>query len=313
MRALVFTEPSVVELQDVPEPDVEDGEVLVEVVASGICGSELHGIRHADFRKPPLIMGHEFAGRTPDGRRVTVNPLIHCGDCDMCERSQEHLCRNRVILGIHRPGAFAERIAVPASSLHSLPEGMSFEAGAMIEPIANAVHALRLAAPTAGSRIAVLGAGTIGLVSLLVALQYSADVTVCDLDTGRLELAKKLGAAETTQSLNGEFDVVIDAVGAGATHRASVEILRPGGVAVWIGLLSADAGFDGQEVVRDEKSVLGSYCYQPADFEAAVNLASTFDLSWTRSFEMDEAADIFTALMNGRGDVVKALLLPNAG
>ncbi len=311
MRALVFTRPSVVELEDVAEPAVADGEVVVEVAVAGICGSELHGIRHTEFRKPPLVMGHEFSGTTPDGRRVTVNPLISCGTCDLCLLGQEHLCRNRAILGINRAGAFAERVVVPESNVHEIPDSMSFETAAMVEPLANAVHALRLAAPAPGARIAIIGAGTIGVVSLLVALQYSDDVTVSDLDADRLALAKSLGAANTAQQLDGEFDVIVDAVGAASTHKASIDALRPGGVAVWIGLLSSDAAFDGQEIVRAEKRVLGSYCYRPGDFVAALELASSVPLDWTTSFGLEDSARIFTELMNGRHDVVKALIVPD--
>src|SRR2546430_5873096 len=115
MRALVFTAPSVVELRDVDEPAPRPGEAVLDVAVAGICGSELHGVRTPGFRIPPLIMGHEFAGTTPDGRRVAVNPLLSCGCCDRCRAGQTQLCWQRAIIGIHRPGGFAERVAVPES------------------------------------------------------------------------------------------------------------------------------------------------------------------------------------------------------
>lgn len=310
MLALVFTAPNTVELQQLPMPEPAEGEQLVKVDAVGICGSELHGIRSTDFRTPPLIMGHEFAGTTADGRRVTVNPMLSCGRCDLCRRGQQHLCRNRGIIGIARPGAFAEYVAVPDSAIHVLPEGMSFETAAMVEPLANAVHAVGLAAAEAGCRVGVLGAGTIGLVTLLVAKQHTDDVVVADLSTDRLRLAERLGAREVVTELSGDFDVIIDAVGAAATHAASVRQLRRGGRAVWLGLLSADPGFDGQQIVRDEKLVTGSYCYTPADFAASIELARTLDLDWTTSFPLAKGDKIFTELAGGRQDVVKALLRP---
>lgn len=306
----MFTRPSTVELLNVDEPVAAPGEVLVDVAAVGICGSELHGIRSSDFRRPPLIMGHEFAGTTTDGRRVTANPLLSCGHCDRCAAGEDHLCRTRSIVGIHRAGAFAERVAVPEQALHPLPDTMPFETAAMIEPLANAVHALNLAAPRPGSRIGVLGAGTIGLMTLLVARQVSEDVTVCDLAPERLAVAHRLGAAATGAALEGEFDVVIDAVGATSTHATSVSRLRPGGTAVWIGLLSADAGFDGQQIVREEKRVVGSYCYTAAEFVDAVKLADEVPLDWTSTFTLNDGAAIFAQLMSGRHDVVKALLRP---
>jgi threonine dehydrogenase-like Zn-dependent dehydrogenase len=310
MRAMVFTNPSTVELQNVPEPEPTDGEILLSVAAVGICGSELHGVRSPGFRQPPLIMGHEFAGTTPSGERMVVNPLLSCGECDQCLRGSEHLCRRRQILGIHRPGAFAEYVSVPSRALHRMPAGMSFETAALIEPLANALHALGLAGAPEGARVAVIGVGTIGLVSLLVARSHTDDVTVCDLSEDRLEVAERLGASATTSTLEGEFDVIVDAVGSGATRRLSVELLRPGGAAVWVGLLNAGASLDGQAMVRDEKRVYGSYCYTPAEFEEAIELAERVPLDWATSFQLDEGVGVFTELMNGRQDVVKALLHP---
>jgi threonine dehydrogenase-like Zn-dependent dehydrogenase len=313
VKALVFTRPSTVELLDVDEPVVPEGEVAVRVDAVGICGSELHGVRDTDFRTPPLVMGHELSGTTDDGRRVTVNPLLSCGACDRCRDGDEHLCRSRAIVGIHRAGAFAQTVVVPDAAVHELPDTMSFETAAMVEPLANAIHAFRLADPRPGSKVAIIGAGTIGLVSLLVALDHGAEVTVCDLAKVRLKLARRLGAATVTPRLTGEFDVIVDAVGAAATHRISLDVLRPGGVAVWIGLLSADAAFDGQEIVRSEKRVLGSYCYRPDEFVEALRMADRLPLDWTSSYPLEHGARIFTQLMNGRQDVIKALLRPGAG
>ncbi|WP_436700761.1 zinc-dependent alcohol dehydrogenase [Nocardioides sp. BYT-33-1] len=310
MKALVFTAPGVVELQDVPEPVAGPGEVEIRVVASGICGSELHGITHTDFRKPPLVMGHEFSGTTPDGRRVTVNPLLSCGSCPACGRGQEQLCESRAIIGIDAPGAFAERVVVPERAVRELPEGLSFTQAALVEPLANAVHAIRLAGLGPDSRVAVLGAGTIGLTCLLVALQHTPDVTVTDLAPGRLDLAARLGAAHTATGLEGRYDAIIDAVGAEVTHQASVDFLRPGGTAVWIGLLSASAGFDGQEIVRAEKRVVGSYCYTPRDFDVALDLATRVPLDWATTFPLTEGAEVFTSLMSGVTATTKALLMP---
>ncbi len=310
MKALVFTGPGAVQLRTADRPDPGDGEVLVHVRAAGICGSELHGVRHAGFRQPPLVMGHELAGITDDGRRVTINPILSCGTCDLCGKGHDHLCRSRQLIGVHRPGGFAEALSVPEQALHVLDPDMSFETAAMVEPLANAIHALRLAAPEPGSRIGIIGAGTIGLVALLVARPSSDRVDICDLSERRLRLAAELGATATTTVLAGEYDVVIDAVGGATTRRASVELLRPGGTAVWIGLLSAETGFDGQQFVRQERRVLGSYAYTDADFRAALTLATEVPLDWTTTFRLDKGAEIFTALMNGRDDVVKALLRP---
>lgn len=311
MDAMVYTRPGTVEMLEVDEPQVGDGEVLVAVEAAGICGSELHGITKPGFRQPPLVMGHEFAGRTPDGRRVAVNPVVGCGTCDCCRIEAPQLCRTRAIIGIHRAGAFAEQVAVPETCLRDLPDELGWEEAALIEPLANAVHAWGLAERPSGSRVGVIGAGTIGLVCVLAARGDAAEIVVTDLADNRLATAKDLGADVTGHELEGEFDVIIDAVGASVTRQASIEHLRPGGTAVWLGLLSPDAGFDATELIRQEKRVLGSFAYRNADFDAAIELAPHVDLSWSTSFPLAEGADIFTELMNGRSDIVKALLRPS--
>ncbi len=311
MRAMVFTRPGTVEMLDVAEPTPQPGEVVIEVAACGICGSELHGIATPGFRTPPLVMGHEFAGVAPDGRRVVANPILSCGRCDQCGAGRPQVCRERRIIGVHGAGAFAERVAVPSGCLHDLPDALSWDAGAMVEPLANGIHAWSRAGAPAGARVGVIGAGTIGLVCLLAALDGGADhVTVTDLSEERLGVARRLGAGVTGPSLDAEFDVVIDAVGAAATHAASLDHLRPGGTAVWIGLMSADAAFDAQSLVRQERRVTGSFAYDNDEFAAAVELAGRVDLSWAEPFPLEEGADMFHSLMNGRDDVVKAVLHP---
>ena len=311
MRAMVFTAPGVVEMLDVKEPTTVDDEIIITVEATGICGSEPHGIRHAGFRKPPLVMGHEFVGRTSDGTRVAVNPLASCGSCDSCSRGLTNLCRTRQILGIHRPGGFAERVAVPERLVVPLPENLAWEAAALIEPLANAVHAWNLVAEQRPRTVGIIGAGTIGLVCTLAAADAGVGrIVVVDIAEERLEVASRLGATETAARLEGEFDVVIDCVGAEATHADSVSHLRPGGIATWVGLLAPGAGFDAQDVVRMEKVVRGSFAYTHPEFEAAVRLAPQVDLDWTDSFALDQGATIFTELMGGRKDIHKAILRP---
>jgi threonine dehydrogenase-like Zn-dependent dehydrogenase len=311
MKALVFTGPGAVEMREVPEPEMAEGDVLVHVRSAGICGSELHGVRHPGFRVPPLIMGHEFAGVSEDGARLVVNPILSCGRCDLCQRGLRHVCRERRLVGVHRSGGFAERVAVPASALRPLPDRLTFDAAAMVEPAANAVHAWNLAGRPAGARVAVLGCGAIGLLCLLTALAGGADqADVTDLSPERLAVASRLGAASAGAGLEGEYDVVIDAVGTPATRAQSVEHQRPGGVAVWLGLAEQEAGFDARDLTRGEKRVLGSFGYSDAEFSDAVSLVADYDLSWTSNYPLASAADVFTGLMNGGVHPVKALLQP---
>ena len=311
MKALVFTGPGALEMHDVPEPELADGDVLVHVRTVGICGSELHGARHPGFRKPPLIMGHEFAGTNDNGDRVVINPMLSCGHCELCLGGLRQVCRERQIIGVHRAGGFAERVAVPGSTLRPVPDWLGWDAAAMVEPAANAVHAWNIARAPAGARAAVLGCGAIGLLCLLTALSGGAGrVDVTDLDPGRLAQASRLGAAAAGPGLDGEYDVIFDAVGSPVTRAVSVRHLRPGGTAVWLGLADDAPGFDANALIRAEKRVQGSFAYSDEEFARAAELLRDWDLSWTSQYPLTEGAEIFTGLMNGGLQPVKALLVP---
>lgn len=310
MKALVFTAPGEVELQDVPEPAATDGEVVVAVRAAGICGSELHGVRRPGFRVPPLIMGHEFAGVTEEGTPVAVNPLLSCGSCDLCERGARQLCRKRRLIGVHLPGGFAERVAVPRSALRPVQPDLPFTAAALAEPAANAVHAWARAGAQAGQRIGVIGCGGIGLFCLLVAAHAGAERTrAADLASARRDVASRLGVAVGTD-LDGEFDVIFDAVGTAATRAASLARLAPGGTAVWLGLAEPEPGFDGNALVRGEQRVLGSFGYTDAEFGTALDLVARWDLGWATAFPLSAGERVFRTLLGGGTDPVKAVLIP---
>lgn len=315
MRAIVYTAPLELQELEVAEPEPAAGEVVIEVGAVGICGSEIEGFAsQSPFRVPPLIMGHEFVGRLDDGSRVVVNPVVSCRRCDLCLRGLTNLCRQRSILGIHRPGGFAQRVAVPAVNCYALPESVPTLAGAVIEPLANAVHAFRLAQQHEPFplRVGVIGAGTLGFLTAVVARDRGVPfVALADLSEERRSLAAATGASAIGEQLDGEFDVVFDAVGTPSTRRASLERLRPGGTAVWIGLHGPDPGFDGTSLIRHEQRVLGTFCYQDQDYQAAILQAATLELDWIRTFPLSAGVDVFQQLVAGDVSSVKTMLLPN--
>jgi threonine dehydrogenase-like Zn-dependent dehydrogenase len=261
-------------------------------------------------------MGHEFAGTTAGGEAVVVNPILSCGDCDPCQRGLRHLCRERQIIGVHRAGGFAERVAVPASALRPVPPGLRWETAALIEPAANAVHAWNRARGALGpgadsARVGVIGCGAIGLLCAAVALSSgAARVEASDLAPARLAAASRLGAGAGGPSLEGEYDVVIDAVGSAATRAASVGHQRPGGTAIWLGLADEEPGFDANALVRSEKRVLGSFAYSDEEFAQATAMIREWDLAWAAGYPLAEGAEVFTELMNGGLHPVKALLRP---
>lgn len=311
MRALVFTAPNEMTVLDVDDAAAFDGDVLVEVAAVGVCGSELHSISGAGWRKPPLVMGHEVVGTDPSGRRVAVNPLVSCGRCDSCARGATNLCRDRALLGVHRPGGYAELVAVPPDSLHVLPDELGWAQAALIEPLANAVHAVRLAGDLTGARVGVIGAGALGLLCASVASHAgAAGVTVADPSKDRLAVAERVGATRTTDRLGEEYDVIVDAVGAAVTRADSLDRLRPGGLSVWLGLAQAEVTLDGNAVVRQEKRVAASFAYTDAEFAEAIRLSTLTDLDWTTSVDLEESATVFMDLAGGRSDIVRAVIRP---
>jgi threonine dehydrogenase-like Zn-dependent dehydrogenase len=301
----------VVEMAELDEPAASESDVVVEVRAAGICGSDVHAARDGGLlRAPPLVMGHEFAG-TYHGRRVAINPMLSCGTCVRCVNGQSHLCENRSIVGIQRAGGLAPRVAVPESSLVDLPEHVSYEAGAMVEPLAVAHHAVNLSPAGPEDRVGILGAGTIGLMVAHLVTEICGNVSIADPNHHRLGFAKGLGVAAASETLTGTFDVVFDAVGSATTHRLSLEHLRPGGTTVWVGNEDPDPAFDAQMLVRIEQRILGSAAYTPEDFEMAASKVDDQLLEWAEVRPLEEAPDVIYSLMEpAQTGPVKVLFRP---
>jgi (R,R)-butanediol dehydrogenase / meso-butanediol dehydrogenase / diacetyl reductase len=299
MKAVVWNGPEMMAVEEVPEPALDEGMLIVRPDAAGICGSEVEGyLGKMGNRVPPLVMGHEFAGTVVEagegvdeglvGRVVAVNPLASDGTCRLCRLGLTNLCPKRTLIGIHHPGGFAERVRVPATNAYPLPQDLADPAriGALAEPLANGVHAVRLgtAGENAVEHAVVIGAGTIGLMCLQAAvLSGITNVHVVEPHEARREAALGLGAhathesapqarealEELTEGLG--VDLVIDAVGAEATRRMAVEeLLRPGGRAVMVGLHDDGTTLQFHGVVRGQFDVQGSYAYTAEDYEQAL-------------------------------------------
>ncbi|MGH3090291.1 MAG: galactitol-1-phosphate 5-dehydrogenase [Rubrobacteraceae bacterium] len=333
MKAVVWRGPEEMTVEEVPEPGIEAGSVVLRTGAAGICGSEVEGyLGKMGNRVPPLVMGHEFAGTVVEadderrvGKRVTVNPLISCGECRMCRAGMDNLCIRRTMIGIHHPGGFAEYVSVPEESLSEIPDDLDISAAALAEPLANGVHAVRLGVAREPVENAVIvGAGTIGLMCLQSAvLSNIPNVTVVELHEGRREHAKQLGANEVFAS-GGEAeehlkeatdgygaDLVIDAVGAEATRRLGVELVRPGGTVILVGLHGdvTSLGFHG--VVRGQIALQGSYAYTRSDFEQAVTWISSKQAGigeLSPPLPLDRGPEAFAELVRGPSGRIKVFL-----
>jgi len=339
MKAVVWTGPRQMVFQDVAAPQPAAGEVQLRVEAVGICGSELSGyLGESSLRVPPLIMGHEFSGQVASlgegvnrlqiGDRVVVNPLLTCGRCPLCRMGRESLCAKRQIIGIHRPGAFAEMVTVPAANCFTLPDGLSPLAGSLAEPLACGVRAARIGGVSAGSQVMVIGAGTIGLMCIAAVHQAGGRVTlVTEVNPDRLATSVDWGAESTcdpqaadpvemARQLTGGLgvDVAIDAVGRATTRTAAVYAVRPGGTVILVGLHEAESPLAANYVIRSEIVVAGSFAYTPADFARALELLEAGHVktqgSWIEERELRSCADAFAQLVDDPPAAAKITLRP---
>jgi L-iditol 2-dehydrogenase len=341
MQALVFHGEHQLVMEDLPEPVLAPGEVLVQVSACGICGSDLHGyLGHSARRNRsiPLVMGHEFTGRVLElgpgvtgeaqvGQRVVVQPEIYCGRCPACRAGLTNICPNMLILGIERAGAFAERVAVPADRLFPLPDGLSERDGALVETLAVEVHLFRHTPQPLLRTVAVLGAGAQGLLAVQLArLAGASQVIATDMMPHRLRLAEQMGA---TATLRGDGDVVasikdltggwgadfiVDAVGASATRRQGIAALAPGGTLGLIGLGPGETPVDFGPVINRELVLHGSYCYSDDDFLRAMELIAGGQIQVDAMLDvaaLREGASCFEKLMDPAAGLTKVVLQPS--
>ncbi|CAN5804046.1 2,3-butanediol dehydrogenase [soil metagenome] len=334
MKGIVWHGPEQMSIEEVLEPDIEPGTVVVRPTAVGICGSEIEGyLGRMGNRTPPLVMGHEFAGTVTEvgegadesllGRLVAVNPLSSDGTCRLCRAGLTNLCPNRKLVGIHSPGGFAEYTLAPAANVYPLPDGVEARTGALAEPLANGVHAARLGGAS-GEHAVVIGAGTIGLMCLQAALLDGVPkVHAVEPVGARREQALALGAVaayesgeEAREALDGPTeglgaDLVIDAVGAEVTRRMALDLLRPGGRVVYIGLHDDDTTLGFHDVVRGQLDLQGSYAYTAEDFEQALEWlvdgrAGIGDLPPV--LPLEEGPDAFADLVRGPSARIKVFL-----
>ena len=203
MRALVYTAPNRVEMEDRPRPIPGSDELELAIDLAGVCGSDISGfLGHSARRKPPLVLGHELVGRMADGRRVVANPLISCGRCHACLAAAQNLCSSWRLLGMDQTaGTFAEFVALPASQIYEVPDSLDGRRAILTEPLANVVHLFRLLAPSPLFRLAIVGGGTMGALALLTAQRIGArEVLVADVNEQRLSSLSQLGADHTVNT-----------------------------------------------------------------------------------------------------------------
>ena len=324
MKALVYDGVEQLGFRDVPDAAPRPGEHLIRVEAVGICGSDMHAYLGHDARRPaPLILGHEAAGvivgGPRDGMRVTVNPLVTCRTCTACTSGRENLCADRQIISMPpREGAFAQYIAMPESNLVEVPKAVTFAKACLAEPLAVSWHASRLALealhPSLDKRALVIGGGAIGLAAALaLGAMGIEDVTVAEPnDARRAFLAERCGQ-KTVAAAQGQFPVVIDAVGYAATRAVASALAQPGGVITHVGLGEDTGGLDIRRMTLQEITFIGPYTYTAQDFRDTA--AAIFDgrlgaLDWIDERPLSGGFEAFQDLRQGAVAAPKIVLSP---
>lgn len=326
MRALVYTAPGKVELEEYPRPSPQNGETEIAIQVAGICGSDISGfLGHSALRRPPLVLGHELVGRLPDGQRVVANPLISCAHCDPCISGAQNLCSSWKLLGLgSTPGTFAEYVTLPAGQTYPIPDSLSADHAILAEPLSNIVHLFRLVSPPPFFRLAIVGAGTMGALAVSAGLRIGGrDVLVLDVNDQRLQTMRTLGASATINVSSPDgiqealrlagrgFDVVIDASGTAAARQTAFELCRPGGQVVLLGMATQKSEINFVPSIRKEHRVIMSFGYTPLDFRRSLDLliSGEIDLKrWTSRMPLEQGQEAFERMSHNPGDSLKMLL-----
>jgi L-iditol 2-dehydrogenase len=335
-RAAVLHGPGDVRIEDraVPEPGAR--EVLVEIAAVGVCGSDVHYYEHGRIGsfvvREPMVLGHESSGRIVAlgpgasrhavGERVTLEPGVPCGNCRECRAGRYNLCRDvRFFATPPIDGAFANYVAIHEDFAFVLPESVSDEAGALMEPLSVGVWACQKASVSAGDRVLVTGAGPIGLLAAQCARAFGAtEITVTDVNVHRLNLAERTGATRTInvadvplEDSGVEADALIECSGHPASLKAGIAALRPAGTAVLVGMGPEEEGVVPLSLIQNHELWLtGTFRYAntyPTAIALAANGRVDLEAIITDHYGLDEAEE---ALRAGREDptAVKVMVMP---
>jgi L-iditol 2-dehydrogenase len=341
VKALVFVGPGEMAVLERPDRHPGSGEALVAVRAAGICGSDVHGyLGLTGRRQPGTVMGHEAAGLVLEtgpgvtgaqaGDRVALRSILACGACQPCRRGRPNVCENRQGLGMQFDGAYAERMVVPEALAVPIPDSLSFEEAALAEPLAVALHAVAITPLEPSDAVAIVGAGPIGLLTLLaLRLRGVRSVAITDRSPHRLAVARDLGAdlaievgsSDPVPAILGATggrgaDVVFEAVGITATVAQSLAVAQTGGHVTWIGNSAPTVDLPMQDMVTRELTLRGSYAFA-GEFEEAIDLLATDRIDVRplieRTAQLDDGPEVFRRLGDGTLDAVKVVIIPSAG
>ena len=334
MKALVYTGTQELVYRDEENPLEVDGESILKVHASGICGSDMHAYHGKDDRRvPPLILGHEVSGEVQNGKfkgkDVVLNPLITCGKCEYCLGGREHLCPTRIILGMNKPierqGVFAEFVATPDKNIYEIPNGLDKNEAPVAEPTAVALHAVligeeSLKKPLSDCKILVQGGGAIGLLCGLILSKIKGNKNIVLSDPNELRLtecAKYLDAKFVSpvdkEIKSNSFDIIFDTVGLEVSRQQAIDVVNSGGSIIHIGLTQPAGPFNFRKMTLQEVTVIGTYCYTNKDFEQTLKILANKEigpLDWIEFRDLKNGSEAFKQIHDGTCVAPKIILLP---
>jgi L-gulonate 5-dehydrogenase len=337
MKAAIFDGPGELRLGSWPDPVLGPKDVKIAVKAAGICAGDLYIYSGKNpYIQYPVVGGHEICGTIIDkgdeveaislGQLVVVEPFLSCGKCYPCRVGKPNCCANLEIIGVHRPGGYAEWVSAPASHVHVVPDGISPFKASFAEPVTIGIHACRRGQISASEHVLVLGCGPIGLAIIEVALNRKARVVAADIVDSRLEVAKKLGA-ETIRSdkqlaeivleqTAGEgAPVVVEATGNPTVMQSTVDLVAAGGRIVIVGLVAkgVQVSFAGLEFTRKELSILGSRT-ETSCFKEALDLLASGKIKYPEiatEFDLWSAPGVFDRIAKNPTSLHKGVLVPH--
>jgi threonine 3-dehydrogenase len=336
MKALVKAKAEVgIWMQDVPMPAVGHNDVLVKVHKTAICGTDIHIYNWDQWAQDtipvPMVVGHEFSGEIVElgsevaglkiGQRVSAEGHITCGHCRNCRAGQRHLCRNTFGIGVDRAGAFAEYISVPATNICPLPDGISYDLGAILDPLGNAAHTA-LSFDLVGEDVLITGAGPIGIMAVAIARKVGArNVVITDVNDFRLGLAKQMGATRTVNVTNQDlkavmkelrmtegFDVGLEMSGVPSAFSGMLDTMNHGGKIALLGIMPQGTGINWNHVIFKGLEVHGIYGRKMFEtwYKMIAMLEAGLDLSpiITHHFAVDDFQTGFDAMRSGQSGKV---------
>ena len=337
MKQIVMTQPGKLVHRDAETPAARAGQVLLRIRRIGVCGSDVHVYHgtHA-FTGYPVVQGHEFSASVQAvgegvhsivvGDNATAMPQICCGQCACCLRGDYHICRDLKVMGFQSPGVAQELFAIDAEKVLALPESLSLDQGALVEPVAVAVHAAGRAGNLDGKNAVVFGAGPIGNLVAQVARCRGANVLIGEISPRRLEVARECGlgqifdaaveqVGEAGRRVFGEagFDLAFECAGVEATVSAALEHVNKGGTVVQVALYAQSPRAPISLLPEHEKCLIGSMMYKREDYERAIELIASQQVVTgpliSRHFDFDDYPSAYECIDRERDNVMKIMIV----